>query len=336
MFKKILVVLFGLAVASNVSAWSLSSLFGGSNDTQWVPPKTVNIVVGQSTGGGNEFAVRGVWNQFEQNTGSKITLVRKPGLDNVVAMNYFAEQNPDGQHLLSVVQATGFVAAPVAYPTKLNGDPMNYVPVITIAKAPMAFVVPFDSPFKTPQDLIDYLKADSNNTLNFGLSGSINLLTYSYFLNKIGISTEQAKAVKYQSPSKASLGAAAHNIDVAVVPLSVPRSLVQSEKVRILGHTGANRIATLDADIMKDYVPGLEIEASWSLFLPPGTNQEIADWYHAEILKAMESDEAQNYYTTAWAVTDTSTTKTSDLYHQLVRLRDEWMPTAHAVIQPQK
>ena len=299
----------------------------------WHPPAVVKVIVGQSPGGGNEFAFRGISPILEKNyPDTKFIFEYVRGLDNVIAMNHFAEQRSDGSSILVVVQATGFVAAPVAYASKLKVDPMNYTSVTSLAKSPMAFVVSKNSKFNSVPQLIEYIK--NKNKLNIGVSGSINLLVYGYLLDQLGASTSQVQAIRYNSPTDASLAAATDIIDVAIVPLSVPKPLIDSGRLRLLSHTGSSVIPGLDSvAMMKNYIPGLVLDANWSVFLPPNTADEIADWYQSAFLQAISVESARQYYNNNWATIDKSSQGKKNLDESIKLLRQQWIPTANKVIK---
>ena len=299
----------------------------------WQPPGVVRVIVGQSPGGGNEFAFRGIDTVLERNVpGTKFIFDHKPGLDNVVAMNYFAEQRPNGSSILVVVQATGFVAAPAAYRSQLQIDPMRYSFVSTLAKSPMALVVATNSKFQTVPDLIANLK-NEKNTVNIGTSGSINLLVYHYMLDKLGVSPQRAQAIRFNSPTEASVAAAAGIIDFAIVPMSVPKPLIDAGRVRLLAHTGSASVPGAESvPLMKDYIPDLCLDAAWSVFLPPGTPSEIVKWYNDVVLQALQDPAVKRYYENNWAVIDRTTLGTAGLTASIESLRKNWLPTASRVL----
>jgi len=294
----------------------------------------IKVIVGQSPGGGNEFAFRGIQKQLEKrNPKNKFLIEHHPGSDNVVAMNHFAKLKPNGEYILVVVQASGFVAAPVAYQSELKIDPMKYTFVTPIARSPMAFIVSTDSKIKTVPELIFHLK-NKKNKFNIGSSGNINLLTYHYFLKELGVSTEQAQVVQYQSPTEASVAVASKEIDMAIVPLAVPKSLIEAGKILLLAHTGSSKIKGLEnIELIKDHVNGLEIEATWSVFLPPNTPTEIVDWYVKEFAASINDDDAKKYFETNWSQVSSKTIGPAGLRTEISELRKRWLPIAYNVFK---
>lgn len=300
----------------------------------WSHPSTVRVIVGQSPGGGNEFAFRGVGHILEKNIpGIRFLLEHRPGLDNVVAMNHFAAQKPDGQRLLVMVQATGLVAAPIAYRQQLTTDPMTFRFVTNIAQSPMAFVVHPDSDIRSVSDLIR-LAQDPRRRLNIGISGSINLLAYSYFVQSIQSPEDAVQAVRFNSPTQASLAVVSRDIDVAIVPMSVTKALIDAGRIKLLAHTGASEIPGMrSTSLMKNHIPGFELEATWSVFLPPATDRKIVEWYAVQFAKALNTPQAMDYFVTNWAQIDRTALGPNKMAETVERLRETWMHIAETVLR---
>jgi tripartite-type tricarboxylate transporter receptor subunit TctC len=303
----------------------------------WTPPSTVKVIVGQSPGGGNEFAFRGIQPILEKNVAPvNFVVENRPGMDNVIAMNHFSSQPADGSAILVVVQATGFVTAPVAYKSLLKTDPMNYSFVSTLARAPMAFVVKENSEFKTVPQLLAHLKKPGTK-FNIGISGGINLLAYSYFVDQLGVSQDTVQKINFKSPTEATVALAGGQIDMAIVPMSVPKPLIDAGRVRILAHTGSAPVPGQESvALMRDHMPKFVLESAWSVFLPPGTPKHINDWYVKAIVQAVKDPVAKQYYTTNWASIDPATLGPDGLANSISTLRSQWLPIAQRVLKEEK
>jgi tripartite-type tricarboxylate transporter receptor subunit TctC len=300
----------------------------------WQPTGPIKVIVGQAPGGGNELAMRGVGAIIEKTQPVNFLIENHPGLDNVVAMNHFAGQKPDGQTLLVTAIETSFVAAPVAYRSNIKVDPNEYVPVTMLAQAPMAFVVPINSPIKNIPDLLAHLK-NKPQKFNVGLSGSTNLLAYQYFVTKLKLDPVAVQPIRYNSPSAAVLGVANSDLDMAIVSISSTKALAGT-KVRLLAHTGELPIADLpDVPLMKNYVPGLIIHASWAVFLPPKTPPAVAEWYAVQFKQALNTTQARAYFYTNWATINPKAMGPAGLSNNITTLRQQWNKSAEAVLRDQ-
>lgn len=307
-----------------------------SESLAWQPTGPIKVIVGQGPGGGNELAMRGIAPIIERNNpGVSFIIESRPGLDNVIAMNYFAEQKADGQTILVTVTETSFISAPVVYKSQIRVSPNEYVPVTMIARSPMAFIVPINSPIKTVPDLVAYLK-DKTHKFNVGLSGSTNLLAYSYFINKLKLDPVRIQAINYNSPLAAALGVASKDLDMAIVSISSPKALIGT-KVRLLAYTGNHAIPGLEEfPLMKQYVPGLSINASWSVFLPPGTPPDITAWYNEQFKQALTTTEARGYFYSNWASIDSNAVGSQGLVNNITLLKQQWSNIADQVLIEKK
>lgn len=302
----------------------------------WTAPSTVKVVVGQSPGSGNELAFRGIHAVLEKNNpGTRFIFEYRPGMDNVIAMNHLASQDPDGKTILVLVQVSGMVVAPVAFKNYLKVDPMTYQFVTTIAKAPMAFIVPSNSKFKNVNDLIHQAR-DPKNKINIGISGSINQLAYSFFVEKSGLSADVVRPIRYNSATEASVAVSGGFIDVAIVPLSVPKPFIDSNRIKLLAHTGSEKIPGTTTELMKDHIKDFVLEAAWSVFLPPDTPEDIVHWYSKQIILALQQPDVKNFYANRWISMDESLLGPLGLASSIETARRTWLPIAHKVIEVQK
>lgn len=302
----------------------------------WEPPSTIKVVVGQSPGGGPEFAFRGVTPMLEKNNPkTRFIIEHRPGMDNVVAMNHFAAQKPDGTSVLVLVQVSGMVVAPIAFKNYVKTDPMTYKFVTTIAKSPMAFIVHPNSEFKNIRTLMDQAR-DPKNQINVGLSGSINQLAYSFFVERSAASVDVVKPIRFSSALEASIAVASGSVDVAIVPLGVAKALIDANKVKLLAHAGSSHIPGVQTALMKDHIPDFVLESAYSVFLPPGTPDVIVDWYSQQIIQALAEPSTKIYFSNSWATIDQSALGPQGLANSIDQARKTWLPIANRVLEIQK
>ena len=150
--KKLLLVVLAWVIAGTAMAWE--------------PVGTVRVIVGYGPGSLSEHVARQIILAIEKNNPKvSFAIENYPGNNGMTAMNYFAEQTPNGYALLSAAQEATFVAAPNAPSNRIKVDPMNYTMVSAIATQPTLFVVPANSKLNTMPELVAHLK-NSNNKFN--------------------------------------------------------------------------------------------------------------------------------------------------------------------------
>lgn len=298
----------------------------------WQPSGPIRVIVGQGPGGGHEMAMRGVVPVLEKNNpGVTFVFENRPGMDSVIAMNYFAEQKPDGQTIFVTAPETSIINAPITYKSQLRTDPNKYVPVTMLGQGPLAFIVPIDSPINTVAELIKYLKSNPNK-FNVGLSGGTNLLVYSYFVKKLKLENKKIQVVNYNSPTAAAVNVASKDLDMAVVNLGSVKSLVGT-KIKILAHTANAPVQGLEeVPLMKQYVPRLVCNISWSVFLPPNTPSDVQAWYEEKLKQSLGSAEVKGYFYNNWSHPNTSATGSRALTNYIRELKTQWLPLANQVL----
>jgi tripartite-type tricarboxylate transporter receptor subunit TctC len=143
--------------------------------------------------------------------------------------------------------------------------------------------------------------------------------------------------INFKSPIEASVAVAGGQVDMAIVPMSVPKPLIDAGKVHLLAHTGSAPIPGKESvALMRNHMPKFVLESAWSVFLPPGTPKHITDWYVRLTLQAVRDPVAKQYYTTNWAIVDTATLGPDGLANSISALKSNWLPIAQRVLKEEK
>ena len=109
---------------------------------------------------------------------------------------------------------------------------------------------------------------------------------------------------RYKAAPQALTDLAGNTIDIAIVPVSSAKPLVEAGKVRIIAITSDRPLkAVPKIPVMKDTVPGLVVGATWSMFLPPNTDPKIVKWYADTFGPAVLNAEVRKTFEDQWAVT---------------------------------
>ena len=132
----------------------------------------MKLLVGFPPGGSTDLAARALADKLSQALGQPVVVENKPGASGNIAAETVARSAPDGYALL--MAATSFATAP-AFFAKLGWDPVtDFSPVALVATVPIIAVVNPSLPVNTPQQLIDYSKANPGR-LNLASPGATTL-----------------------------------------------------------------------------------------------------------------------------------------------------------------
>ena len=269
---------------------------------QWQQSQPISVVVGQGPGAANENAFRTIAKLSAENI--DFLVVNRPGLDGGLSWNFLNDQPADGSHVMVNVLEGSLFVVPNAYPTMVKLDPNQAIPVSVIASAPFAFVVRSDSDIHTVPDLIKAYQGKFKKSFNVGISGSGNLLVHSLLQDFVQSRTADVAVIRYKAAPQAVAELIAGAADVVIVPSLNARAMAEAGKVRLIAITSEKPLkAAPNIPLMKDHVPGLVVGATWSVFLKPGTPDQVVDWYVSKLVPAIKNPMAKRTFEEQWAVT---------------------------------
>lgn len=128
------------------------------------PEHDITLIVHAAAGGGSDLASRTLAAQLEPILGVNVIVENRPGAGGSVAMEYMADQDPDGYTI-------GFAPVEIAMlgSQGYDIDPDNYDFLGQIMLGPAVLAVPADSPYTT---LEEFVAAAGENDLTVANSGA--------------------------------------------------------------------------------------------------------------------------------------------------------------------
>ena len=296
----------------------------------WQPPagKPVTATVGFAPGSGNEVSFRIVSSIAEKNNnmGNTFVVNNRPGAGEVIGVNGFAQQQPNGQNLYIASQQGLFTATEQWYPGQLRINPMDMEFVTTIAKSPLAVVANINSPTSTPEQLIQRLK-NSKEPVNVAIGATAHRIVLEYLMDAVKGNRRQVQAVLYKGPAQAVQDVAGNQAEFGILPAAIAYPLVKAGKVKYIAITSEQRLTQIpQVPLWKDYVPGLNVYAAWMIMLPPGTPRDQIDYYNRLFVPAINSAEAKKLFdeNLMFAVKSEQTPEGARAY--ISRLQTQWIP----------
>ena len=293
----------------------------------WQPTKPINVYIGFAPGSGNELSFRGVSSIMErQNKNLSFVIRNQPGADGVIAMNDFITKPNDGYHLYVPSHQGIWVTAEYFNKPAVKYTLGDFEYVTSIAKSPLAIVVPGDSNIKT---VPEFLKAIQNpeKPLNIAAGSGAHKLAYNYMSDKLNLDERKVQLIGYKGPAQAAVAVAGKEVDYGILPVAVAQTLAQSGKIRILAICGEKRLAQIpDVPLMNQYVPGMNVYAAWGIILPKDTPKEIVDWYVTNFSTAILSKDAQQFFDNNLMFTDERELTPLGFKNSMMQLRKQWIP----------
>jgi len=258
---------------------------------QTYPVKPVHMIVAFSAGGTIDALARILAQKLSELWGQSVIVDNRGGAAGNLGAVAAAQALPDGYtiHLGAQSLATNVTIAPVP-----NFDPVrDFAPVIAVATAQDALMVPPDSPAHTLREFIDYAKARPGE-LNFASlgTGSSGHLATVLFNQVTGLKLEH---VPYTTIAQAVTDIVAGRISVWLATLGGHLGNIQAGRVRALAVSGPARAASLpDVPTFKESGVDFVEESTWfGLFVPKGTPQPIIAKLNADVAQVLAQPDMQ-------------------------------------------
>ena len=294
----------------------------------WEPTKQITVIYPNGPGAGNEISFKIAADIVERNTGAKFVSEYRPGADGNIATNYFNTVANDG-HTVSVPACNSqWVTAEVWYPQLIKYNVFEFEPVANIARSPLAFWAHPSSRVNTPEELINEIRY-KQRPINFAIGGGGHKLAVEYLTSKLNVPGDRVETVMYKGPAQALLDVMGGHVEFGVTPVAVGYPYVLAGKLKLIGLASEVPIHGLEkTPLMKDYAPGLNLYGCWNLVLPKGTPKDIQDWYRANFVPAINSQEAKQKFNENMMFTNPKEHTAEGLNNSMIKLRKEWQPIA--------
>jgi len=215
MFKMVI----GLAVLSLLFL-STSSF---AAEEKW-PTKPITIYVGFAPGGGMDMMGRILSEEMRKTLGVAMPVINMTGANGAIAMDHVNKQPRDGYTLYGISSASS--TFPATGLSKLTYKEFGVIGVVFDSLP--TFSVPWDSPIKTPQDLIEGFKKGNLTGSNSGIGGMWHVPQL-IVMNTLGT---KFKAVPYEGGAPSAMAVAKKEVDFGTSDLSEALTVINSKMVR--------------------------------------------------------------------------------------------------------
>ena len=263
---------FALLAATAASAWS-----------QPYPTKPIRVVVPFAVGSGTDILARLVTDELQKNLGVAFIVDNKPGASGQIAAEAAAKGDPDGYTLMMTTN-TAHSANPFLF-KKLRYDPLkDFTPVARVNYFLFALAVKADSPIRTPQDLLNYARANPGK-VSYGFGNSTGQVAGAHFVKYGRI---DAAPIPYKSTPPAMTDIAVGQVDFMFVDWAAAQSFIKANKIKLIAVQSDQRSALLpDLPPVGDTVPGFSFAIWGGLIAPVGTPPAIVNTLNAAVNKVL-------------------------------------------------
>src|SRR5262245_4508646 len=152
------------------AAFAAAAIATAAAPAQDYPTRPIRIVVGYTTGGGNDLVSRLLAPKLAEGLGQPVIIENRPGAQSIIAAELVAKAPPDGYTLL--MGPTGPMAMnPATYAKLPYSSTRDFAPVSMIGQFPLLLCVGAALPVRSVQELVAYAKARPNS-VNYASSAA--------------------------------------------------------------------------------------------------------------------------------------------------------------------
>ena len=282
--------------------------------------KLITLIVPTTSGTGSDIAARLMAPRLSKRTGSPVVVENKTGASGIIAINFVANAQSDGNTILI---APNTMAMLKALNKNLPFDPINdFATVARLGKMLVAIAVNPEVPVTSITQLIDYSKSHPNE-LNYGTpgSGTPHHLRPEMFKQITGASLVH---VPYKGSAGAVTDLVGGQVQMGFFPLHSLLQMVNAGKLRMLATSGDSRsvwtptIPTFKESGIKDLN-----DYDWlGAYLPKNTNTEVVKRLSREIIAIFSSSDMQDELSKKGIIANPGSS--DDLLQLMKRESTEW------------
>ena len=232
---------------------------------------TIRLVVGYPAGATSDLLTRVMAEGMQQRLNRTVVVENRTGAGGRIANELVKAAPPDGNTLMMTPVAT-MAIFPHSYAGQLRYDPVaDFAPVAHLSDFQLGWGVATSVPARTLKEYVDWVKADPGKHGFYGSAapGSIPHFLGVMFGRAAGIALTH---VTYRGTAAAMQALAAGEIAALSTVAADIRTLVRSERARLLAVAGERRDATFP-DVPTYREQGFDLTAKpwYGMFAPAGT-----------------------------------------------------------------
>jgi len=277
-------------LAGLVSAFILSSLLVAPAAAQPYPSRVVKLIVPQTPGGATDVFARKIGQLLSEKWGQPVVIENRAGAGGVVGTDVVAKSAPDGYTLL-VTYAGSQAINPSLYQKIPFDSVKDFQTVATLASTPFVLIVHSKLPAR---DLAEYvaLARARPDALTYASSGngSVNHLLGEMLKTEAGI---KMLHVPYRGVAPAITDVIGGQVDSAFSSVPSVLQMVQTDKVRALAISSAQRIAAAPEipTIAESGFPGFDVNPWWGILAPAGIDVTIVRKINEDVANILRTKE---------------------------------------------
>jgi tripartite-type tricarboxylate transporter receptor subunit TctC len=283
-------------VAASLAILSGLTVHPAYAQNTWPHEKPIHLIVPFPAGSSPDILARTLAAPLAKQLGQNIVVENKPGAGGNIGTRFVARAPADGYTLLYTINGP-LVTAPTLYKKTLGYDPVtDLAPITLVATSPNVLVVNASFNGVNVADFVAQAKQQAGRW-NYGSvgPGSASHLAMELFKKQAGVDLIH---IPYNGFPQVTTAVIAQDIQAAFMVPAIAMTQVKSGKVKALGITSQQAIASLPGITPLSEQGFAEFEAtSWNAILAPaGTPAAIVTQLHKALVDLLTSKEIKDKF----------------------------------------
>jgi tripartite-type tricarboxylate transporter receptor subunit TctC len=275
---------------ARLAALASAALLAAGAAAQDYPTKPIRLIVGYTTGGGNDLIARVLTPTMSEGLGQTVIVENRPGAQSIIAAELVAKSAPDGYTVL--MGPTGPMAMnPATYSKLPYSSTRDFAPVVLIGQFPLLLCVGAQLPVRSLQELIDYAKARPNG-VNYASSAAAFQLATELFKQRTGTNFAQ---IPYKGSGDSAKAVVSGEVTMTIADPPPVTAALKGGTLRALAVTAPQRHpAYPDVPTMAEAgVTDVEVALWTAFFVPAATPPAIVRRLNQEVVRAIQTPEVR-------------------------------------------
>jgi tripartite-type tricarboxylate transporter receptor subunit TctC len=256
------------------------------------PSKPVRVIVPFGAGSAADVVPRIVMEQVQAQIGQPVVVENRPGGGSTTGTAVVAKSDPDGYTLLATSSA--YSVTPAIY-HNLSYDPIkDLIPVVTLGTSPSVLIVATNAPYNTVAEFVAAAKAKpgSFNFASVGVGSAVHMAAERFRV----VAGYEAAHVPFKSGSEALTEVMTGRIEYYFCPVNTALPFIRDGRVKALAVSPRVRLAVLPdvPTTLEAGFPNSDYTSWFGILAPAGTPKEIVARLHAEVTKALETENVKS------------------------------------------
>jgi|Deesub1362A_J573_1020465.scaffolds.fasta_scaffold00055_126 tripartite-type tricarboxylate transporter receptor subunit TctC len=268
-------------------------LAGGVSYAIDYPKRPITLICPWGAGGGTDACSRIIATLLKKELGVPVNVVNRTGGSGAVGHTAMATAKPDGYTIgMPTVELTMMHWVGL---TKITYK--DITPIALVNADPAGINVRADSPWKTYEDLVAYIRKHPGKLKNSGTGvGGIWHLAMAGWLKAIGLPPDAIQWIPSKGAAPALQDLMAGGIDMSTCSLPEAATLIEAGKVRALAIMADERDPKFpDVPTLKEKGVNWTCAAWRGIAAPKGTPKEIVEILEKAIAKVHKSKEFRDF-----------------------------------------